>query len=89
MSEILIPGQEKAQENEKPVDMEYQATEEDEERFFLMYHLNFQPSEAERLSSKYRKWIISRFVAQKHMERESIERHRLMQQLQPNLKVSG
>lgn len=66
---------------------EYQATEEDEERFFLMYHLNFQPSEVEKISPKYRKWLIMRFIAQKKLEQEAVERHRLMSQIAPNLGV--
>jgi hypothetical protein len=91
MSEILLPEnavEEKDGEGQQTfVGVDYKATEEDEERFFLMYHMNFQPSEAEGLNVNYRKWLIARFVAQKNMEREMVERHRIMQQISPNLKV--
>lgn len=85
MSNILLPEDENKAEGQVEAG-EYQATEEDEERFFLMYHLNFQPSEVEKLSPKYRKYLIQRFVAQKNMEREMVERQRLMHQLGPSLK---
>lgn len=81
MSEIIIPQSE----SETSEELKYQATEEDEERFFLMYHMNFQPSEAEALSADYRKWIIARFMAQKSMEKEMMERHRLMNQIGPSM----
>lgn len=84
MSNILLPEDENKTGQVEA--NEYQPTEEDEERFFLMYHLNFQPSECEKLSPKYRKYLIQRFVAQKNMEREMVERQRLMHQLGPTLK---
>jgi hypothetical protein len=92
MSEILLPegvgdAEETKTELEKPAVPEYNATEEDEERFFLMYQMNFQPSEVEKLSPQYRKWLIMRFIAQKNLEQEAVQRHKLMQQLGPNLKV--
>lgn len=70
-----------------PAAPEYKPTEEDEERFFLMYHMNFQPSEVDALAPSYRKWLIMRFIGQKHMEQEQVQRQRLMQQIGPNLKV--
>jgi hypothetical protein len=87
MSEILLPEGNEAQEEFRVEKLDYKSTEEDEERFFLMYHMNFQPSEVEKLKPEYRKWLIARFIAQKNMEREMVERHRLMQQLAPNLKL--
>lgn len=87
MSNIVLPdsGEDKEEENEE---LKYQATEQDEERFFLMYHMNFQPSEAERLDPDYRKWLIARFVAQKSMEREAMERNRLMSQIAPSIRAT-
>lgn len=82
MSEIILP-----QEEEKEQEINYEATETDEECFFLMYHMNMAPSEAYALEEVRRKWIIGRFVAQKNMEREMMERHRLMSQLGPNIKA--
>ncbi len=84
MSEIVIPGETPPEENEE---LKYVATEEDEERFFLMYHLNFQPSEVEALSADYRKWIIARFMGQKAMEKEMMTRHQMMQQIMPNVRA--
>lgn len=76
------------------LEINYDATEKDEENFFLMYHMNFQPSEVEKLDPEYRKWIIARFMAQKNMEREAMERNRyaiqeqqrILSELGPNLK---
>jgi hypothetical protein len=82
MSEIIIPSNE---DEEKEEELKYNPTEEDEERFFLMYHMNFQPSETEALSADYRKWIIARFMAQKAMEKEMMERHKLMSQIGPRI----
>ena len=78
MSEIIVP---ESQEEE----LSYKATEVDEENFFLMYNMNFQPSEVEKLDPNYRKWTIARFVAQKRMESEYMERQKLMRQIQPNI----
>lgn len=77
MSEILLPDSEKPQEEE----LKYQADEADEEQFFLMYHMNIQPSEARALDEDYRKWLIARFVAQKTAEREMMQQARMMQAL--------
>lgn len=90
MSEILLPDGVENENEEQVLDqqgVEYKATEEDEERFFLMYHLNFQPSEVEKLSPPYRKWLIMRFIAQKNLEQEAMQRQKLMQQIGPSLKV--
>ena len=77
MTNIVLPEDvQEDNEEEKMEEIKYEATEKDEENFFLMYHMNFQPSEVERLDPDYRKWIIARFVAQKNMEREAMERNR-------------
>ena len=96
MSGILLPDGVNIDEEVKeeatadaPAAPEYQATEEDEERFFLMYHMNFQPSEVEKIAPTYRKWLIMRFVAQKHMEQDAVQKQKLMQQIGPNLKMPG
>lgn len=86
MSEIIVTGNDdQEQPEEKQEDLKYQATEADEERFFLMYHLHFQPSEADNLDEDYRKWLIARFVAQKNLEREMMQRHQLRAALGPDL----
>ena len=92
MSEIIITGKDDNQEQENQAEMEelkYQATEEDEECFFLMYSMHFQPSEVANLNPDYRKWLIARFVAQKNMEREMYQRHQLRQALGPDLTKSS
>lgn len=81
MSEIIIPNEKEEQE-----ELKYQATEKDEECFFLMYHMNMQPSEVLGLDEDYRKWLLARFVAQKSMEKEMMERHKLMNQINLNPK---
>lgn len=82
--EIILPNEDE-KDTEEGEELKYKATEEDEERFFLMYHLNMQPSETEALSPDYRKWIIARFMGQKAMEKEMMERHRLMSQIGPSI----
>lgn len=87
LPEGVEPNQEPEQSQEiNPLQTDYQATEEDEERFFLMYHMNMQPSEVEKLKASYRKWLIMRFIGQKNLEQEAMERHKLMARLGPNLK---
>ncbi len=85
MSNIVLPESEE-KEDPREVKINYNATEEDEEKFFLMYHMHFQASEVDKIDPERRKWIIARFMAQKNMEREAMERHRLMAQIGPNLK---
>jgi hypothetical protein len=87
MSNILVPDDVKEDKEATETKCEYKPTEEDEERFFLMYHMNFQPSEVEGLEPNYRKWLIMRFLGQKHAEQEAMQRHQLMQQIGPNLKT--
>lgn len=85
MSNIILPTEEvQPQESDT---LEYQATEDDEEKFFCIYHMNMQPSEADALSASYRKWLIMRFIAQKNLEKEAMQQHRLMQSIGSNLKV--
>ena len=90
MSKILIAGEEN-KENEENEEQElkinFEPTEEDEESFFLIYHLHMAPSEAAALNKDYRKWLIARFIMQKQAEREMVERHHLLQQIGPNMKV--
>lgn len=85
MSSIILPESEKEDSQVEVVN--YEATETDEQNFFLMYHLKIQPSELEAMNPEYKKWVIARFVAQKNMEQEMMQQHRLMQQIGPNLKV--
>lgn len=84
MTNIVLPeSSEESQEQEMTIN--YAATEADEEKFFLMYHMSMQPSEVDALDPDRRKWIMARFMAQKSMEREAMERHRLMAQIGPSL----
>ena len=77
MTNIILPEEEKDEEEE----LKYKPTEEDEEIFFLMYHMNISPNLAADMDKDYRKWVISRFIMQKHMEKEAMQQHRLMSQL--------
>jgi hypothetical protein len=86
---IILPEDDNQKDNNQSEELNYNATEDDEEKFFLMYHMNFQPSEVDKLSNDYRKWIIARFVAQKNLEREAMERHRIMSQIGPNIKMGS
>ena len=47
--------------------------------------MNMQPSEAYELEEDHRKWLLARFMTQKAMEKEMMERHRLMGQIGHNL----
>lgn len=75
---IIITGgdadetpQAKSQLEEREKDFE--PSEADEERFFLMYNMNFQPSEVENLKNDYRRWLIGRFIHQKKMEQAMMQ----------------
>jgi hypothetical protein len=89
MTNIILPEDNQGENNDESQveEINYNATEEDEEKFFLIYHMNIQPSEADKVLPDYRKWLIARFVAQKNMEREAMERHRLMSQIAPTLRT--
>lgn len=82
---ILLPDSDSSPE-EDDIKINYKATDEDEECFFLLYHCNVQPSEAKALDPEHRKWIIARFITQKNMEQEAVARHQLMNQIGPDLK---
>lgn len=84
MSNILLTNE--GEEKEETEKINYTPTERDEQEFFIMYHMNMQPSEVKALSNDYLKWVIARFIAQKQLEQEAMERHRLMSAIGPNLK---
>ena len=86
MSEIVLPEPEENQQEEEK-ELNYEATEADEQKFFLMYHLNWPPSEVDSLSDDRREWIIARFVGQKNMEKEAMAQMRMAQQLGGNIKT--
>lgn len=92
-SKIIVPeSEEKEQDQEQGEEINYQATEDDEEKFFLMYHMNIQPSETDRLDPDRRKWIIARFMHQRQMEKEVVDQMRIRQQIaqgqMPNFRVT-
>ena len=94
MSDRIIVPETEEQKNQEPEveEINYNATEEDEEKFFLMYHMNMQPSETDRLHPDRRKWIISRFMHQRQMEKEVMDQMRIRQQIatgqMPNFRVT-
>ncbi len=47
-----------------------------QEVFFFVYHLRMSEREALRLPVRKRKWYAQRFIQQKDMEREYMERQR-------------
>ena len=75
------PNPEKPQTDQEEIEINYEATIEDEEKFMLMYFMNMQPSEVDALSEDRRRWILARFQMQKQMEREAMQQRQLMQQL--------
>lgn len=92
MSDIILPESSNEEQPEKEEELKYQATEEDDEKFFLMYHMNMQPSEVDRLDPDRRKWILQRFITQKQMEKEVMDQMRIRQQIaagqMPNFRVT-
>lgn len=91
MSGILLPegvDPNKAEDDRptRTVEVTYEPTEEDEQKFMLLYHMHLQPSEFDRLDPEFRVWLIARFMGQKQMERAAFEQHQLMRQLGPNLR---
>lgn len=61
----------------------YEATKEDEEKFFLMYNMHLQPSEVDfdATDADKRTWLLARFITQKEMEKEMMAQHRIAQNL--------
>jgi len=89
MSGILIPGENNnatEQDGSKVLEVNYEPTEKDEECFFLIYHMNMQPSEAYGLEEEHRRWIVARIMMQKQMERDMVEQARIARQIMPNLR---
>jgi hypothetical protein len=84
---IIVPDSDEAENQEE--ELKYKATEADEEKFFLMYHLNWPPSEVDSLTEDRRKWLIARFVGQKQLEREAMQQMRIREQVLPNLQGGG
>jgi len=74
-------------EDENVLHITYEATEADEECFFLIYHLNIAPQHAQALDEEYRKWLIGRFIMQKEQEREMMEQQRIANAVLPNLRT--
>jgi hypothetical protein len=89
---IIVPESGEKKEPEKEEELKYKATEEDEEKFFLMYHMNMQPSEVDRLDPDRRKWILHRYIGQRQMEKEVMDQMRIRQQIaagqMPNFRVT-
>lgn len=84
---IIVPETAKETQETTEEELKYKATEADEEKFFLMYHLNWSPSEVDSLSEDRRKWILARFVGQKQMEREAMQQMQIRDQIMPNMRV--
>lgn len=76
---------EQAQSDKKQIEITYEPTEKDEEKFFLMYHMNIQPSEVDAMADDYRQWVVARFIGQKQMEREMVQQEQIRRQVMPNL----
>ena len=55
---------------EKELEINYEATDKDEECFFLMYHMNQNVEAVYNLPDERRRWMIGRFIAQKKSEEE-------------------
>lgn len=89
MSSIIVPpsAKEKKTKNVNMDELKYQATEEDEKDFILMYGLNLQPSELVSMDKDKKEWLLHRFMYQKHMEQEMMQQSQLMNRIGPNLKV--
>lgn len=81
---IIVPETEKETQEEE---LKYKATEADEEKFFLMYHLNWSPDDVDGLTEDRRKWILARFIGQKQMERETMQQMQIRDQIGPNMRV--
>lgn len=81
---IIVPETTKETQEKE---LKYKATEEDEEKFFLMYHLNWSPDDVDGLTEDRRKWILARFIGQKQMERETMQQMQIRDQIGPNMRV--
>ena len=90
MGNILLPDSisagEEPQEEQRVIEVTHQATQEDEEKFMLLYFLHLQPSEYDKLEPSFRQWLVARFMGQKQMEQQAMAQQQLLRKLGPNLK---
>jgi len=89
MPELFIPETET--EEESKITVNYEPTQEDEEKFLLMYFLNVQPSEVDfdLKDEERRRWVIGRFMMQKQMEQQAMMERRATMQLAQGLDLSN
>ena len=87
MSEIILPpgteeeSEDMVQEETVKIKINYKATQEDEEKFLLMYHLHMQPSETDGLDPDRRRWILARFMQQMKYEQQAFMDQQMNQQI--------
>ena len=69
---------EKSEHGEETIEINYEATMEDEEKFMLMLAMHMQPSEVDALDPDRRRWLLARLELQREMAREQMQRQALM-----------
>ena len=69
------------------LDESYEASEDDEKAFFLIYHMSVSPSEAGLDLSKpaVRDWLIMRFMMQKQAEERMMQEQMKTQEIMRGL----
>jgi len=89
MPELYIP--ESDDKAEDKITVNYEPTQEDEEKFLLMYFLNVQPSEIDfnLKDEERRRWVIGRFMMQKQMEQQAMAERRATMQMAQGLDLSN
>lgn len=92
MPELYVPEDTEKDVEQKEIDLQvtYEATENDEKNFFLMYHMSIAPSEVgfDIKDEEKRDWLLARFMMQKQIEREQMIQQRMLSGLDlNNLKV--
>lgn len=89
MTELFIP--ESAETEDDRITVNYEPTQEDEEKFMLMYFLHVQPSEIDfdLKDEERRRWVLGRFMMQKQMEQQAMMERRSAMQIAQGLDLSN
>jgi hypothetical protein len=91
MTELFIPESAEDDNEDGKITVNYEPSQEDEEKFMLMYFLHVQPSEIDfdLKDEERRRWVLGRFMMQKQMEQQAMAERRATMQLAQGLDLSN
>lgn len=90
MPELFIP-ESASDDDEGKITVNYEPTQDDEEKFMLMYFLHVQPSEIDfdLKDVERRRWVLGRFMMQKQMEQQAMSERRAAMSIAQGLDLSN